>query len=196
MVLGKFRQRYPQGSLVSKLIDIDRGIYIVRVSVIVDNITLATGLAGRERVEIAEDAARERAIAALMLDSNSNGIATQNSSDSVTKTSNAAGTNSSQTPASTKPASPTPEHISKPVEQHSENNNVVDFADYPAKKEAQPHATIFNPEEEFKSARQESEVTGSNFEPEARQEVPSRVSSQKFKNNLHLPLICLKEHQT
>ena len=68
MVLAKFRQRYPQGSLVSELIDIDRGTYIVGVSAIVNNIVLSTGLAGASTVETAEDLARERAIAALMLD--------------------------------------------------------------------------------------------------------------------------------
>ena len=68
MVLAKFRQRYPQGSLVSELVDIDRGTYIVKVSVRVENIILATGLAGANQVETAEDTARARAIAALDLD--------------------------------------------------------------------------------------------------------------------------------
>lgn len=68
MVLAQFRQHYPQGSLVSELVDIDRGTYIVKVSVTIDRVILATGLAGAERVEIAEDLARERAIAALFLD--------------------------------------------------------------------------------------------------------------------------------
>lgn len=68
MILAKFRQRYPQGSLVSELVEIDRGLYIVKVSVQVGNIILATALAGADRVETAEDAARERAIAALILD--------------------------------------------------------------------------------------------------------------------------------
>ncbi|MEM8829042.1 MAG: hypothetical protein AAGE96_06765 [Cyanobacteria bacterium P01_G01_bin.19] len=72
MTLAKFRQNYPQGGLVSELVDMDRGIYIVGVSVIVDNIILATGLAGADRVEIAEDMARERAIALLMLDDSDN----------------------------------------------------------------------------------------------------------------------------
>ena len=67
MILTKFRQRYPQGSLVSELVKIDRGIYIVKVSVGVNNQILATALAGADRVEAAEDAARERAIAALDL---------------------------------------------------------------------------------------------------------------------------------
>ncbi len=68
-MLAKFRQRYPQGSLVSELVQIDRGIYIVKASVQIDGIVLATALAGADTVENAEDAARERAIAALGLDS-------------------------------------------------------------------------------------------------------------------------------
>jgi hypothetical protein len=68
MMLAKFRQRYPQGSLLSELVKIDRGLYIVKVSVQVENIILATAMASAERVETAEDAARERAIAALVLD--------------------------------------------------------------------------------------------------------------------------------
>jgi hypothetical protein len=64
----KFRTCYPQGSLVGELIDIDRGLYIVRVSVQVDGIILATGLAAEGTVELAEDRARERAISTLILD--------------------------------------------------------------------------------------------------------------------------------
>ena len=72
MILAKFRHKYPQGSLVSKLIEIDRGTYIVKASVRVDNVILATGLAGAATVEAAEDAARERAIAALSLEASAN----------------------------------------------------------------------------------------------------------------------------
>ena len=68
MMLAKFRQRYPQGSLVSELIEIDRGFYIVKVSVQVDRIVLATGLAGASTIEAAEDSARERAIAVVLSD--------------------------------------------------------------------------------------------------------------------------------
>lgn len=68
-MLAKFRQRYPQGSLVSELVKIDRGTYIVKTLVQVENTVLATALAGADTVEAAEDAARERAIAILFLDS-------------------------------------------------------------------------------------------------------------------------------
>ena len=68
MMLAKFRNRYPQGSLVSELIEVDRGFYLVKVSIQVEQIVLATGLAGASTIEAAEDSARERAIAALVLD--------------------------------------------------------------------------------------------------------------------------------
>ena len=69
-MLAKFRQKYPQGSLVSELIEIERGFYLVKVLVQVEQIVLATGLAGAGTIEAAEDSARERAIAALALDDN------------------------------------------------------------------------------------------------------------------------------
>ena len=69
MMLAKFRHRYPQGSLVSELVKIDRGIFIVKAIVQIDGIVLATALAGADTVENAEDAAKERAIATLFLDS-------------------------------------------------------------------------------------------------------------------------------
>ena len=68
-MLAKFRRRYPQGSLVSELVKIDRGTYIVKAIVQIDGIVLATALAGADTVENAEDAAQERAIANLFLDS-------------------------------------------------------------------------------------------------------------------------------
>jgi hypothetical protein len=164
MVLGEFRQRYPQGSLVSKLIDIDRGIYIVKVSVVVDNITLATGLAGRERVETAEDAARERAIAALML--NSNDLATQNNLNHIAQ-----------------------ETIPTNNEHDNENIDTVNSANYSTaeggqpqaqpsqggerltKKEAQADPIVFNSEQKLESSIDESIASQLNSEPEVKAEI-------------------------
>ncbi|MDJ0577753.1 MAG: hypothetical protein QNJ65_21660 [Xenococcaceae cyanobacterium MO_234.B1] len=67
-MLTQFRHHYPQGSLISELINIDRGLYLVRVSIEANGVTLATGLAGADTIELAEDRARERAIAALGLE--------------------------------------------------------------------------------------------------------------------------------
>jgi len=67
-MLTKFRNLYPQGSILSELIDIDRGVYIVRVSIQINGVTLATGLAGADVVEKAEDNARNRALQTLVLE--------------------------------------------------------------------------------------------------------------------------------
>lgn len=72
-MLTQFRHCYPQGSLVSELIDIDRGLYLVKVSIEVEGIILATGLAGENTIELAEDSARNRAIAALVLEKGETG---------------------------------------------------------------------------------------------------------------------------
>ncbi|AOX01484.1 hypothetical protein BJP34_20360 [Moorena producens PAL-8-15-08-1] len=65
----QFRDRYPQGSLISDLLAIDHGQYIVRCSVKVEGTILVTGLAAAQTVELAEDQARQRALAALGMDS-------------------------------------------------------------------------------------------------------------------------------
>jgi hypothetical protein len=61
----QFRTYFPQGSLISELIQIDHGKYIVRASVQSEGLTLATGLAAADTVEQAEDKARTRALAVL-----------------------------------------------------------------------------------------------------------------------------------
>jgi hypothetical protein len=66
-MLNQFRSLYPQGSLISELIAINHGKYIVRVLVIVDGVTLASGLAAAETIEQAEDQARHRALNILNL---------------------------------------------------------------------------------------------------------------------------------
>ncbi len=63
-MLSKFRSRYPQASLISELLQIDHGKYIVRVSIVLEDKTL-TGLAAMDTVEAAEDQARLRALALL-----------------------------------------------------------------------------------------------------------------------------------
>ena len=73
-MLAKFRERYPHGSLKSELIDIERGLYIVKSTVEIDGVVIATGLAAAEHVEKAEDLARERAISAMVLDSHSTSV--------------------------------------------------------------------------------------------------------------------------
>ena len=67
-MLHQFRRLYPQGSLISELIDIERGLYIVKVSVQNEATILGTGLAAAETIEKAEDKARERALMTINLE--------------------------------------------------------------------------------------------------------------------------------
>ncbi|MFH7243263.1 MAG: hypothetical protein ACHWZW_10485 [Spirulina sp.] len=66
-MLTAFRQHYPQGGLVSELLRIHDGLYIVRAVVVVENQTLATGLAAHGVLETAEDTASVRALSHLGL---------------------------------------------------------------------------------------------------------------------------------
>lgn len=61
----QFRSYFPRGCLISELVQIDHGKYIVRASVQNEGLTLATGLAAADTVEQAEDQARTRALAVL-----------------------------------------------------------------------------------------------------------------------------------
>ncbi|MDJ0543886.1 MAG: hypothetical protein PX637_05930, partial [Microcystis sp. M53601_WE4] len=64
-MLQKLRQRYPQVALISELVQIDHGKYIVKAIVEIEGKTVVTGLAAADTVEIAEDRARERALLLL-----------------------------------------------------------------------------------------------------------------------------------
>jgi hypothetical protein len=65
IMLAQFQNLYPNGSIISELIEIFQGKYIVRVSIQLEGITRATGIAGAETVEVAEDQARNRALTVL-----------------------------------------------------------------------------------------------------------------------------------
>jgi hypothetical protein len=61
----QFHSRYPTGSLVSELVQIYDGSYIVRTLIQVGGVTLASGFAAATAIEEAEDHARWRALAVL-----------------------------------------------------------------------------------------------------------------------------------
>ena len=122
-MLAKFRHKYPQGSLVGELVEIDRGFYVVKVSIEVEKIVLATALAGASTVEAAEDAARERAIAALMLD-NSQPVVSKNTAIAEPKS-------SEPTTASSEP----------PREPQT---NIVNFSKVSSEISTQPKDSIHN----------------------------------------------------
>lgn len=64
-LFAQLRKHYPAGALVSELVQIHDGQFVVRVLVQVGTATLATAMAAADRVEEAEDRARVRAMAVL-----------------------------------------------------------------------------------------------------------------------------------
>ncbi len=65
IMLAQFQSLYPHGSLISELVQIFQGKYIVRASILIEGVTRATGMAAAETVEAAEDQARNRALIVL-----------------------------------------------------------------------------------------------------------------------------------
>lgn len=64
-MLTQLQIHYPKGSLVTELVAIDHGQYIVRCLVQNEGTVLVTGMAAAHSVEVAEDQARSRAMLAL-----------------------------------------------------------------------------------------------------------------------------------
>jgi hypothetical protein len=64
-MLAQFRARYPTGQLISELLTVHHGKFVVRSLVQVDGKTLATAMSAAESVEEAEDRARLRSLAVL-----------------------------------------------------------------------------------------------------------------------------------
>ncbi|WP_071516568.1 hypothetical protein [Geitlerinema sp. PCC 9228] len=63
-MLARFQAKYPGGSLISELLTIHEGKYVVKVLAQIDGKTLATALAAADTVEAAEDRARDRVLIA------------------------------------------------------------------------------------------------------------------------------------
>ncbi|MBD2664802.1 hypothetical protein B6N60_04071 [Richelia sinica FACHB-800] len=61
-MLAQFQSLYPKGCIISELVEIFQGKYIVRVSIIIEGVTRFTAMAAAETVETAEDQARNRAL--------------------------------------------------------------------------------------------------------------------------------------
>ncbi len=66
-MFDRFRQKYPQGSITSSLIQIHNDRYIVSVSIKVDGVVLATTLAADEQIQVAEAQATAQALQTLYL---------------------------------------------------------------------------------------------------------------------------------
>ncbi|MEM6446225.1 MAG: hypothetical protein AAF704_06605 [Cyanobacteria bacterium P01_D01_bin.123] len=60
-MLSYFRDRHPLGSILTDLLRVEEGIYVVKAQIVASGIVLGTGMAGSTTVEEAEDAAISRA---------------------------------------------------------------------------------------------------------------------------------------
>ncbi len=65
-MLARLLTRYPTASLISELLQIHAGKFVVRSQIQVDGFTRATGLACSETLEVAEDRARSQALMVLL----------------------------------------------------------------------------------------------------------------------------------
>ena len=75
-MLESFRSSYANAGLISELLTIDSGKYVVRVLVVIDGATRSSGMAAADTLEVAEDRARERALAGLAMSKPPQTIAT------------------------------------------------------------------------------------------------------------------------
>lgn len=64
-MFSQFRTQYPMGSIISELLQIHDGNYVVRAVVQMGGVTLATGMAAAAEIDQAEDQARVRALTVL-----------------------------------------------------------------------------------------------------------------------------------
>jgi hypothetical protein len=164
MMLAKFRHKYPHGSLVGELVEIDRGFYVVKVSIEVEKIVLATALAGASTVEAAEDAARERAIAALMLDDSQSTVSNNVTIDE---------------PKSSEPSTASSEPPSEP------QTNIVNFSKVSSEISTQPEDSITK--EPASESILESTPIAPDIEPEIKPE--SNLFSGAFTTPVEDPAI-------
>ncbi|URR36743.1 hypothetical protein NBE99_06315 [Thermosynechococcus sp. HN-54] len=65
--MSEFHRRYPTGSIVSDLLQIHDGLFIVKTTLLVGDTILATGMAAAPTLEQAEDSARQRALQLLSI---------------------------------------------------------------------------------------------------------------------------------
>lgn len=67
-LVDQFRQRHPMGALVSELLTLHQGEYVVRAVVQIGGTVCCTGMAAAPSIEAAEDRAKERALRQLGLE--------------------------------------------------------------------------------------------------------------------------------
>lgn len=147
-MLNKFRVCYPQGNLISELLAIDHGQYIVRVSVEIDGVTRSTGLAAAQTVELAEDQARLRAITVLAVDRESSTDTETSPPHSHTQTSVAAAKvpSSPESIPNSAPALAAKRMVSTPEVEDTPSPSPIDTHSISAKPTPPPEPTEPLPE--------------------------------------------------
>ncbi|MDJ0730357.1 MAG: hypothetical protein QNJ33_10245 [Crocosphaera sp.] len=118
-MLNQFRKHYPEGSLVSELVTIDHGKYIVRVLLQNNSVILGTGLAADEKIEIAEDRAIERALNSLKLEHK-----TIELSEKMVPQPSPSLPEKSEPKPTVEVSSPTPEKTVEPVSEQPETKEI------------------------------------------------------------------------
>lgn len=113
-MLSTFRDRHPLGSVVTDLLRVEEGIYVVKAQISVGGIVLGSGMAGSTTVEEAEDAAIQRALRISGISSTSSLLGGSLSLGSSASTSNGGSTNggsltsSFDSSSASRPAPPIP----------------------------------------------------------------------------------------
>ncbi len=161
---AQFRAQYPMGSLLSELLQIHEGKYIVRASIQVGGSTLATGLSAAQTIEQAEDQARSRALVVLGIESRP--FQTQTQAHLIQPEESQAHHNSARLSPSVQPADFLPLNeapFQRPLEEWTPNE--------------QPELSFYAPEQQqlsWLSANPEPQVQQrfepQKFEPPARRE--------------------------
>ncbi len=119
-MLAQFQSLYPTASLITELLQIYQGKYIVRSSVQIEGVTRATGMAAAEVIEEAEDRSRARALMVLAMSGKPQVQAEQKQvTDSPKPSSELVANNSLATPVVEKKEPPTTGDFSPEVIQAS-----------------------------------------------------------------------------
>ena len=85
MILAQFRSLYPTGALITELLQISHGQYIVRATVKIEDVIRSTGMASALNIEEAEDKSRERALMVLGITNTSSLIEDTSLKDNLKK---------------------------------------------------------------------------------------------------------------
>ena len=188
-MLDKLRRLYPHCGILSELIDIDRGSYIVKVSIKVAGEIIATGLAAEDRIETAEDSARERAIATLDLESLSSSKTPSISSEKTSPPTAKSVTSIPSSVSSPQQSNRTPVESNGDRIKHSAATNVIDLK-VPRNDETTAN---YAPPTEQKSSATITENLFVNPQPVTDEVTKERKTEDTFTQNLSEPIVVEEE---